>query len=55
MADKETREQRSERHAAEVEESQRGLRDSIARTEKLLHDSNEMLQRHRRERDEGEQ
>jgi hypothetical protein len=54
MEDNETRKQRSERHAAEVEESQRGLRESISRTQKLLDQSDEMLKRHRREcEDEG--
>jgi hypothetical protein len=54
MADNESRKQRGERHEAEIEESQRALRDSISRTERLLNESDEMLKRHRREREEDE-
>ncbi len=49
MSKSEMRKQRSERQAAEVEASQRGLRDSIAQTNKLLDASDEMLKRHRTE------
>ena len=49
MVDPENRRQRRERHTREVEEAQRGLRESIAKTQKLLDASDEMLKRHRRE------
>ena len=51
--DKETREERRERQSREVEESQQALRHSIEKTQKLLDESEDMLKRHRRER-EGE-
>ncbi|HEV2122025.1 MAG TPA: hypothetical protein VGW38_04515 [Chloroflexota bacterium] len=54
MSDPDSRKQRRERQAAEVEESQRGLRDSIAQTNKLLDASDEMLKRHRRECEEAD-
>ena len=49
----ETREQRRSRQAHEVEESQRGLRESIKKTQDLLDQSDEMIKRHRREDDEA--
>lgn len=49
----ESREERHDRQARELQESQRALRDSIARTQDLLDESEEMLKRHRRERDEA--
>ena len=51
MVDPETRKQRRERHAREVEDSQRSLRENIAETEKLLSASDKMLRRHRGERE----
>jgi hypothetical protein len=45
-------EQRS-RQAAEVETSQAGLRRSIAETDRLVIESDEMLRRHQQERDAG--
>lgn len=51
----ESREERRKRQAHEVEESQRGLRDSIKKTQDLLDQSDEMLKRHRKEcEDEGD-
>jgi hypothetical protein len=54
MADPETRIQRRERHAQDVEESQKQLRENIAKTNKLLDDSDKMLKRHRLECDDAE-
>lgn len=52
MAEKTTA--RSEAHAREVEQSQKDLRDSIAETQRLVDKSDEMLARHRRERESEE-
>lgn len=54
MDQSESRQEREERQAKEVERSQADLRDSIARTRNLLSQSDEMLQRHRRERDQAQ-
>ena len=54
MPDPETRRERRERHAQDVEESQKQLRESIARTNKLLDDSQKMLRRHRQECDDAD-
>lgn len=51
--DEETRSDRSERHAREVEESQHALRVNIKETERLLDESDELLRRHRKESDEA--
>ena len=48
------RAERRERHAADVEESQAALRRSISQTERLVEESDKMLRRHRKEREEGE-
>jgi hypothetical protein len=53
MKDEEGRHQRREGQAREVEESQRDLRQSIAKTQKLVDQSDDLLNRHRRERDEA--
>ena len=50
----ETREEREDRQSREVTESQQQLRDSIARTNELLSKSDEMLKRHRSEREDRE-
>ena len=50
----ETRKEQRGRHQAEVEESQQALRDSIANTERLLGQSDEMLRRHREEQSDLE-
>lgn len=52
--DPESREERRERQASEVEQSQRDLRASIDKTQQLLDQSEEMLKRHRDEDDEAE-
>lgn len=54
MSDKKQRAERRERHAHEVEESQRALRDSISETERLVGESEKMLRRHREEREEDD-
>ena len=54
MDHRETKEERRKRQTREVEESQKALRDSIARTQSLLDQSDEMIKRHRRESDEDE-
>ena len=54
MAERENKEQRRQRQSREVEESQKALRDSIAHTQELLDQSDEMLKRHRRESEDGE-
>lgn len=54
MTDPETPSERNERHAREIERSQKGLRDSIAETGRLLDESNRMLDRHREEREGDE-
>lgn len=51
MTDKRTRAERREQQSREVEESQRGLRESIAETDRLVEESDAMLRRHREERD----
>jgi hypothetical protein len=51
MPDKKTRAERREQQTREVEESQQGLRDSIAQTDRLMGESEAMLRRHRNERD----
>lgn len=50
----ETRKERRERHTRDVEQSQKQLRDSIAKTNQLLDDSDKMLKRHRGECDEAD-
>ena len=49
MPDSSSRKARQDRHASEVEESQRALRRSISDTQRLLDESDEMLKRHRDE------
>ena len=49
----ESRKQRRDRQNRELEDSQQGLRESIAKTQQLLDASDEMLKRHRRERTEA--
>lgn len=49
---RETKKERAERQAREVEAGQKGLRASIAETERLVGQSEELLRRHRREREE---
>ena len=54
MPDKKRRAALRNQQAAEVEESQTALRESIAHTEHLVSKSDEMLERHRRERENDE-
>lgn len=51
---KKDRVDRRERHAAEIEASQKSLRESISETERLVGESDKMLRRHRQERDAEE-
>lgn len=51
---KDKKRERAERHAREVEENQRALRDSISETERLVGESEKMLRRHRQEREEND-
>jgi hypothetical protein len=55
MPDPKSRKARQDRHAREVEDSQRALRESITATQRLLDASDEMLNRHRKERDDEDQ
>ncbi len=55
MRDKKERAERRERHAREVEESQQALRTSISETERLVGESEKMLLRHRKEREDGDE
>jgi len=48
------RAKRRDRQAAEVEASQAKLRASIAETERLVGESDQMLRRHRKESDEAD-
>ena len=54
MPDRAKRAARREQQAREVEESQDALRKSIAETQRLMDQSDEMLKRHRREAEEDE-
>lgn len=45
---------RAAQQSREIEENQEALRRSIAETERLVSQSEDMLRRHRRERDEDE-
>ena len=49
MSDKKRRAQRREQQSREVEASQKQLRESIAETERLVDESDQMLRRHRQE------
>lgn len=48
------RSNRAAQHGREIEENQEALRRSIAETERLVTESEKMLRRHRREREEDE-
>ena len=54
MPDRKKRAERRAQHTAEVEASQARLRISIAETERLVGESEDMLRRHRRESDEDD-
>lgn len=53
MADK-RRAERREQQSREVEANQKALRESIAETERLVDESDEILRRHRREQEADE-
>ena len=48
------RRERAEQQAREIEANQEALRRSIEETERLVHESEDMLRRHRQEREEDE-
>lgn len=54
MPDKKSRQERREQQAREIEDSQQRLRRSIAETDRLVGESEKMLERHRKERDQDE-
>ena len=54
MVDARKRTARRDQQAHEVEESQAKLRASIAETQRLMDESDEMMKRHRREREEDD-
>lgn len=54
MPGKKIRADRRAQQAREVEESQTGLRKSIAETERLVGESDKMLRRHRKECEDDE-
>lgn len=54
MPTPEDRAKRRDRHVAEVEASQAKLRSSIAETERLVGESDEMLRRHHKENDDAD-
>jgi hypothetical protein len=54
MTTKQKREARREQQAKEVEASQKMLRESIAQTDRLVNDADQMLKRHGKEREEDD-
>lgn len=54
MSDKKKRAERREQQSREVEASQVALRESIAETDRLVGESEEMLRRHRQEWEDDE-
>jgi hypothetical protein len=54
MTDKKKRAERREQQAREIEANQKALRASIAESERLVKESDKMLRRHRREREEDD-
>ena len=54
MPDRKKRAERRAQHTAEVKASQAKLRASIAETERLVGESEEMLRRHRKECDQDD-
>lgn len=48
---KKERVEQGQRHALEIEASQRAMRESISETERLVDESEKILRRHRRERE----
>lgn len=54
MPDKKTRAERREQQAREIEANQQSLRRSIAETDRLVGESEKMLERHRKEREQDD-
>lgn len=54
MTDKEKRAELREQQSREVEASQKAMRESIAETDRLVGESEAMLQRHRQEREDDD-
>lgn len=54
MPDMKTRSERREKQAREIEASQQSLRRSIAETDRLVGESEKMLERHRKEREDDD-
>jgi len=54
MSDKKKRAERREQQSAEVEANQQALRRSIAETDRLVGESEQMLRRHRLEREKDD-
>jgi hypothetical protein len=54
MTDRRKRAARREQQSREVEASQEALRKSIAETDRLVGESEQMLRRHRQERDDDD-
>ena len=54
MPDKKSRQERRQLQAREIEESQQRLRRSIAETDRLVGESEKMLERHRKEREQDD-
>jgi hypothetical protein len=54
MADRKQRAQRREQQAREVEASQELLRESIAETDRLVGESEDMIRRHRKEQEDDD-
>ena len=52
MRDKAQQDQMEQRQAHEIEANQAALRRSIEETQRLVNESEQMLQRHRKEREE---
>ena len=54
MSDPKKRAERRKQHTAEIEANQDGLRKSIAETKRLVGESDEILRRHRQEREDDD-
>ena len=54
MPDKKSKADRRAQQAREIEESQAALRSSIAETERLVSESDKMLRRHHKEREDDD-
>lgn len=54
IPDKRQRADRRDQQAREIEANQKALRDSIAESQRLVEESETILKRHRREREEDD-